>query len=215
VVIFDIDPEEGRNTAAELSLLGRTDFIEVDVGSEESVSRGFRKVRAGHQAIDAVVNNAGISGQFGDPIGYLDLGDWNRTLAVNLTSIVLTTKNALPVFRGGRGAIVNISSTRFLQSEKNTFAYTASKGGIVSLTHALGVSLGPDIRVNCISPGWIDTRAEPLRREDHEQHPAGRAGKPEDVAALAAFLLSEEAAFITGQNFIVDGGMTRKMIYVE
>lgn len=215
VIIFDNDADEGRKTAAELGRLGPTDFIEVDVGSEESVAEGFRKVHAGYQVIDAVVNNAGISGSFGTAIAHLDIGQWNRILAVNLTSIVLTTKNAFPIFREGKGAIVNIASTRFLQSEKNTFAYTASKGGIVSLTHALGVSLGPDIRVNCISPGWIDTKSEPLRREDHEQHPAGRVGKPEDVGALAAFLLSEKAAFITGQNFIVDGGMTRKMIYAE
>ncbi len=215
VVIFDLDRDEGMRTAAELSFLGRTEFIEVDVGSEDSVNRGFRKVHADLGPVDALVNNAGISGQFGSPIGYLDMGEWNRILAVNLTSIVLTTKNAFPLFRGGKGAIVNIASTRFLQSEKNTFAYTASKGGIVSLTHALGVSLGPDIRVNCISPGWIDTKGEPLSREDHEQHPAGCVGKPEDIAALAAFLLSGEASFITGQNFIVDGGMTRKMIYAE
>jgi len=124
-------------------------------------------------------------------------------------------KHSYPLFRGSKGAIVNISSTRFLQSEKNTFAYSASKGGVVSLTHSLAVSLGPLIRVNCISPGWIDTKGEPLRPEDHAQHPAGRVGRPQDIASLASYLLSEEAGFITGQNFIVDGGMTRKMIYAE
>ena len=122
------------------------------------------------------------------------------------------------------GAIVNIASTRALQSEPDTEAYAASKGGIVTLTHALAVSLGPAIRVNCISPGWIDVRApqkagrwdpSPLRPLDHAQHPAGRVGQAENVAALAEFLLSADAGFITGQNFVVDGGMTRKMIYAD
>ncbi|HEX6929117.1 MAG TPA: SDR family oxidoreductase, partial [Gammaproteobacteria bacterium] len=100
-------------------------------------------------------------------------------------------------------------------------AYAASKGGVIALTHALALSLGPRIRVNSISPGWIDVRepeekhAEPLRDIEHSQHPAGRVGEPRDIAALAAFLLSPDAAFMTGQNVIADGGMTRKMCYVD
>ncbi|HQI02452.1 MAG TPA: SDR family oxidoreductase [Deltaproteobacteria bacterium] len=215
VVIFDIDRDEGIRAASELEAIGRIDFIDADVGSEESVYRAFQKVHADYGQIDAVVNNAGIAEGFGSPIEHLDIGRWNRVLAVNLTSIALMAKHSYPLFRGSKGAIVNISSTRFLQSEKNTFAYSASKGGVVSLTHSLAVSLGPLIRVNCISPGWIDTKGEPLRPEDHAQHPAGRVGRPQDIASLASYLLSEEAGFITGQNFIVDGGMTRKMIYAE
>jgi NAD(P)-dependent dehydrogenase (short-subunit alcohol dehydrogenase family) len=215
VVVFDIDRDVGVKTAIELGSIGKVDFIDVDVGSEESVCRAFRKVHADFRLIDAVVNNAGISEGFGSPIEYLDIGQWNRVLAVNLTSIALTAKYAYPLFRNAKGAFVNISSTRFLQSEKNTFAYSASKGGVVSLTHALAMSLGPSIRVNCISPGWIDTKGEPLRAQDHSQHPAGRVGRPEDIASLASYLLSDDAEFITGQNFIVDGGMTRKMIYIE
>ncbi len=120
--------------------------------------------------------------------------------------------------------IVNIASTRAMQSEPHTEAYSATKGGLVALTHALAMSLGPDVRVNCISPGWIavsewkkrsQRKAADLRQEDHAQHPAGRVGIPGDVAALVAFLISYEAGFITGQNFVVDGGMTKKMIYVE
>jgi NAD(P)-dependent dehydrogenase (short-subunit alcohol dehydrogenase family) len=99
----------------------------------------------------------------------------------------------------------------------DTESYSASKGGIVALTHALAVSLGPDIRVNCVSPGWIETKDQgALRRKDHAQHPAGRVGKPQDIAAIVFWLLDrEQSGFVTGANFVVDGGMTRKMIYVE
>jgi NAD(P)-dependent dehydrogenase (short-subunit alcohol dehydrogenase family) len=156
------------------------------------------------------------------PVTKLTLAAWNRTLAVNLTGAFLMAKHAAPHLRRARGAIVNIASTRALQSEPDTEAYSATKGGIVALTHALAVSLGPDVRVNCVSPGWIDVsgrqktrkrRQARLSRADHLQHPAGRVGTPEDVAALVAYLLADEAGFVTGQNFVCDGGMTRKMIY--
>jgi NAD(P)-dependent dehydrogenase (short-subunit alcohol dehydrogenase family) len=127
----------------------------------------------------------------------------------------------MPLLREHRGSIVNIASTRALQSEPQTEAYAASKGGLVAFTHALSVSAGPEVRVNCINPGWIDTRpastkkAEPLREIDHQQHPAGRVGKPADVAALVAFLVGPQADFITGQAWAVDGGMTKRMIYAD
>jgi len=102
-------------------------------------------------------------------------------------------------------------------SEPGNEAYAATKGGLVALAHALAMSLGPDVRVNCISPGWIMTGdSGSLRRKDHVQHPVGRVGKPQDIAEMVAFLLDgEQSGFITGANFIVDGGMTRKMIYEE
>jgi NAD(P)-dependent dehydrogenase (short-subunit alcohol dehydrogenase family) len=99
----------------------------------------------------------------------------------------------------------------------NTESYSATKGGLVALTHALAISLGPEVRVNCVSPGWIETKnyAE-LRRKDHRQHPVGRVGKPQDIAEIVAWLLDgKRSGFVTGANFVVDGGMTRKMIYVE
>lgn len=125
---------------------------------------------------------------------------------------------------GARGAVVNIASTRAVQSEPDTEAYDASKGGLVALTHALAMSLGPEVRVNAVVPGWIDVRAlrkpslrddSPLTREDHAQHPCGRVGRPEDVAAMVLYLCSEAAGFVTGACFTVDGGMTRKMMYEE
>jgi NAD(P)-dependent dehydrogenase (short-subunit alcohol dehydrogenase family) len=134
-------------------------------------------------------------------------------IGVNLSGAFLAAKYCAPHLRRARGAIVNIASTRALQSEPDTEAYAASKGGLVALTHALAISLGPEVRVNCVSPGWIAKGK--LRRKDHAQHPVGRAGRPEDVAALVDFLLSDESGFVTGQNFVIDGGMTRKMIYLE
>ena len=115
----------------------------------------------------------------------------------------------------GGGVIINIASTRALMSEPDSEAYAASKGGIVALTHALAASLAPDrIRVNCISPGWIETGDySQLREEDHHQHLSGRVGRPDDIARACLFLSSSENDFINGENIVIDGGMTRRMIY--
>ncbi|MDQ3233009.1 MAG: SDR family oxidoreductase, partial [Pseudobdellovibrionaceae bacterium] len=151
----------------------------------------------------------------------LSLKEWREILDTNLTSYFLFAKLCVESLKASHGCIVNIASTRALQSEADTEAYATSKGGIVALTHALAISLGPDVRVNCISPGWIDTRdastkkQEPLKPSDHQQHPAGRVGEPEDVAEFVHWLVDQQKGFITGQNFILDGGMTRKMIYEE
>jgi NAD(P)-dependent dehydrogenase (short-subunit alcohol dehydrogenase family) len=154
----------------------------------------------------------------------LELEQWQRRIDVNLTGAFLMAKHSIPHLRQRRGSIVNIASTRALQSEPNSEAYAATKGGLLALTHALAMSLGPDVRTNSISPGWIDVRAwqanapsepQPLSATDHEQHPSGRVGKPEDVAAMVAYLVSPDARFVTGQNFVIDGGMTRKMIYED
>ena len=170
------------------------------------------------------MNNAAIARAPRVPVEQLTLESWNRQLGVNLTGAFLMAKHAAPHLRATRGAIVNVASTRALQSEANTEAYSASKGGLVALTHALAMSLGPDVRVNCVSPGWIDVSGWQKRSQrkqvalsaaDHAQHPAGRVGTPADIAAMVAYLLSDAAGFVTGQNFVVDGGMTKKMIYVE
>lgn len=214
VAIFDRDLVAGQTTAAELE--HRACFFQVDVSKEASVVDGIAAVKHTAGRIDALVNNAGISDPSSGPIETLSLERWNQVIATNLTGYFLCSKHALPLLRQQAGsAIVNIASTRALQSEPDSEAYAASKGGIVALTHALAVSAGSAVRVNCISPGWIDTGDGKLREVDHAQHPAGRVGVPEDVATLTAFLLSKDAEFITGQNFIVDGGMVRKMMYAD
>jgi hypothetical protein len=221
VFLADVDAEAGQACLAEWNEPERLRFAAVDVADEDAVRGAVQTCVEAFGGIGGLVNNAGI-GLPPTPPEALTLPDWNRVLAVNLTGSFLAAKHAAPYLRATRGAIVNIASTRALQSEPGTEAYSASKGGIVALTHALAVSLGDAIRVNCISPGWIETgpwqkpgqRHEPEHSQaDRTQHPAGRVGVPEDVAALAAFLLSPAADFITGQNYIVDGGMTRKMIY--
>lgn len=195
--------------------------LEGDAADEAAVSGAVSRAVGTFGRLDAVVSNAGIGA--GGSVETLPLERWNRVLATNLTAAFLLAKHAAAPLREARGAIVLIASTRALQSEPNTEAYSASKGGLVALAHALAASLGPDIRVNAVSPGWIETgpwkkasaRVEPRHSEaDRLQHPVGRVGVPEDVAALVAFLVSDAAGFITGQNYIVDGGMTRKMIYV-
>ncbi len=188
-------------------------FVRTDVSSEPSVRACVQAVLGKLGRLDALINNAGIAAPDNGPVEKLALEEWHRRVGTNLTGVFLMTKHCVPHLRAARGAIVNIASTRALQSEPGTEAYAASKGGVVALTHALAISLGPKVRVNCISPGWIAHRK--LRKKDHAQHPVGRAGRDADIAALAAFLLSEAAGFITGQNFVVDGGMTRKMIYLD
>lgn len=221
VAFADVDDEAGRETEEELRAFGDVRFVHADVGVEEQAARLIRETWAAFSRLDALVNNAGI--ELRKPVEDVTLEEWNRVLGTNLTAVFLCAKHAVRPLRASKGAMVNIASTRALQSEGNTEAYSASKGGVVAITHALAMSLGPDIRVNCISPGWIDTsqwkkrtRRKPSRiaPEQHAQQPVGRVGRPEDIADMVAYLLSEQAGLITGQNFVVDGGMTRKMIYL-
>lgn len=222
VAIFEKDAEAGEEVVRTSGDTVR--FFKTDTSDEASVQQAVAGTLQAFGAIDGLVNNAGIADPTAAPVEELSLEDWNRVIGVNLTGYFLCAKHAVRHLRMRKGAIVNIASTRALQSEPDTLAYSASKGGVVALTHALAISLGPDVRVNCISPGWIvvseykkssKRQAPDLRPEDHAQHPVGRAGVPADIAHLTCFLLSDDAGFITGQNIVADGGMTRKMIYLE
>jgi len=222
VAMIDADGEALEETQKTLESLGLLLSVQADVSLENDVRRAVETTLERFGQLDFLVNNAGIS-EF-TPFDDLTLEGWQRVLDTNLTATFLFTKYAAPHLREARGAIVHIASTRALMSEPNSEAYAASKGGIVALTHALAISLGPLVRVNCVSPGWIETRdrQKASKRqevkhipEDLEQHPVGRVGTPEDVAALVAFLCSSDSGFITGQNYVLDGGMTRKMIYAE
>jgi len=224
VVVFDINRERGAHVAAAIEHEHGVESLALagDTGSEDDVRAGVDEIRQRFGRLDALVNNAGNPDPSSVSLDQLERTMWDRYLEVNLTGYFLVAKHAVPLLRERCGAIVNIASIHALQSDTDhNMAYAATKGGIVAFTHALALSEGPRVRVNCISPGWIDVRDEeerrssPLRDIDHAQHPAGRVGLPRDVAALTAFLLSDEAGFITGQNFIADGGMTRKMIFAK
>jgi NAD(P)-dependent dehydrogenase (short-subunit alcohol dehydrogenase family) len=188
-------------------------FVPTDVADEAAVGNLIESIEAEEGRLDALICNAGF--MIRKPLGALSLAEWQSVIGTNLTSTFLLARDALSLLRASHGAIVTIASTRAHQSEPNTESYAASKGGLLALTHALAISLGPDVRANCVSPGWIDTKGSDLGAEDHAQHPAGRVGRVEDVASLIAWLVGPESGFVTGSEFVIDGGMTRKMIYAE
>ncbi|MCA9839081.1 MAG: SDR family oxidoreductase [Trueperaceae bacterium] len=220
VLICDLDEEAGQETVEELG--EGLEFIQADVCREEDVKRVISKTVSSFGELSALVNNTGMG--ISKAVTELSLSEWNKVINTNLTSAFLFSKYSAAYLKKARGGIVNIASTRALMSEANTEAYAASKGGILALTHALAISLGPDVRVNAISPGWIDVsdwqksvnRKPPHHSEaDKAQHPVGRVGGPEDIAEMVYYLLSDKAGFISGQNFVIDGGMTKKMIYID
>ncbi len=228
VLLADVLVEVGRKTAAELNRDfgesgARAVFAKCDVSSEVQVAAAVKIAVKEFGRLDALVNNAGMANPYNTPVEKLPLAEWNRKIAVNLTGPLLLAKHTVPFLRHapGGGAIVNISSTRAIQSEPNGETYNSTKAGLLGLTRSLAISLGPKIRVNAICPGWVDTRPEKAilaaaKRENHAQHPVGRVGRPADIAELALFLVEgPRSGFITGQTFVCDGGMTVKMIYEE
>jgi NAD(P)-dependent dehydrogenase (short-subunit alcohol dehydrogenase family) len=201
----------------------RVSFAVTDVADPQSVAAWLAQTIHDLACPTVLVNNAGF--MIRKPFLDLPLADFDAVLNVNLRGTFICSQLVAREMakRGIHGAIVNIASTRAFMSEPDTEGYTASKGGIVALTHGMAMSLAPQrIRVNSISPGWIETRdwqyagrsEEPQHsREDREQHAVGRVGTPEDIAEACLYLA--EAGFVTGQNLIVDGGMSVKMIYAE
>jgi NAD(P)-dependent dehydrogenase (short-subunit alcohol dehydrogenase family) len=219
VVIFDRDRDAAEDAADEHGVRACVGSVAYEADVARAVTDA---VALGNGALDIVINNAAIANPTNAPLEQMQLADWQRVIDVNLTGTFLVARAAAAHLRRAKGAIVNLTSTRAFMSEPHTEAYAATKGGIVALTHALAATLGPDVRVNAIAPGWIatdawrprkDRHAPALRPVDHEQHTVGRVGMAEDIAALAVYLASREAGFVTGQTFVVDGGMTTKMIY--
>jgi len=215
VVIADIDRNLGLVLEKEIKKSnGEVSFFYTDVSKPKDIKKLMEFTINRYGKIDILINNAGIS-EWANPYE-LDVEKWDYIINVNLRSVFLCSREAAKHMRNtGGGAIVNMASTRAFMSEPNTEAYSASKGGIVALTHALAVSFADDnIRVNSISPGWIETGDySKLREIDHKQHLSGRVGKPDDIGNMCLFLTDDRNDFINGENIIVDGGMTKKMIY--
>ena len=198
-------------------------LLTCDVGREGEVAKAFERIAEwlGGQPLHCLVNNSGIADPYCGPLEDVALTDWQAWIDASLTAAFLVSRAALPHLRRADSAsIANISSTRAVMSEPESFAYAAAKGGIDALTHSMAVTLGPKIRANAIRPGWIETgpwqksaaRSHPEHRDkDRDQHPVGRIGTPEDIAGAVDYL--HGAGFVTGQHLNVDGGMTVKMIY--
>ncbi len=185
------------------------DYFVGDIADERVLEAFAAKVIAEHGAIDYLVNNACLSKGGLNSCSY---EDFNYVLRVGVSAPFRLTQLFRDHLNPG-ASIVNISSTRQRMSQADTESYTAAKGGISALTHAMAVTLAGKARVNAISPGWIDTTGTEFTGADASQHPAGRVGRPEDIANAVLFLCDPKNSFITGQDLTVDGGMTRQMIY--
>jgi NAD(P)-dependent dehydrogenase (short-subunit alcohol dehydrogenase family) len=229
VSIIDADRQAGRESLQVMREAGvEALFMAGDVSKPADVNRWLAQTRARLGCPDILVNNAGT--EIRKDVLRLSIAEFDRVIATNLRGTFICSQSVAKMMIGRgrstsaqRGAIINIASTRAFMSEPGTEGYTASKGGIVALTHGMAISLAKyRIRVNCISPGWIEVgdwqkaaRAKKPHhsKADREQHPVGRVGTPDDVARACQFI-AEDAGFMTGQNLVLDGGMTVKMIYV-
>lgn len=215
VILCDVLAVAGEELERLFQSLGyRAEFKALDVGEAEQVERVFTEIEETYGNIDVLINNAGIS-EWHDPLT-MPIETFDHIIATNLRSVFLCSREAAKRMKKG-GAIISMASTRAQMSEPFSEAYAASKGGIVSITHALAASFSPlNITVNCISPGWIHTGdVADLRPEDHAQHFSNRVGTVEDIARMCLFLANPENNFINGENITIDGGMTKKMMYEE
>ncbi|MBQ8316412.1 MAG: SDR family oxidoreductase [Lachnospiraceae bacterium] len=180
-----------------------------DIADKEVLETFAKEVTEKYGRVDVLVNNALPITKGIDECSY---EEFEYALAVGVTAPFYLTKLLVPFFSEG-ASVINISSSRDRMSQPQTESYTAAKGGIAALTHALAVSLSGKVRVNSISPGWIDTTGSTFSGPDAVQQPAGRVGNPLDIANMVLFLASEKAGFITGENICIDGGMTKLMVY--
>ena len=203
--------EAFRKEGAVVRIIDRTpgDWFVGDIGDRDTLEKFAAHVIETDGHIDFLVNNAPPPMKGIDACGF---EEFERALRIGVTAPFYLTKLFAPYFAPG-ASVVNLSSSRDRMSQAQTESYTAAKGGIAALTHALAVSLAGRVRVNSISPGWIDTADSRITGADALQQPVGRVGKPDDIAELILFLCSDKAGFITGENICADGGMTRLMIY--
>jgi NAD(P)-dependent dehydrogenase (short-subunit alcohol dehydrogenase family) len=211
IIVADTDDSKEKQLTAEIPELH---FIKTDMSCETDIMDLFQFIAKQFGSLDILINNVGIS--VFKPLTELSVTEWDKILNTNLRSAFICSREFARLRKPQTyGRIINIASTRHLMSEPGSEAYAASKGGLVSLTHALAASLqDKNLSVNCISPGWIHTgQPEELSETDKAQHFSKRVGNPADVARLSLYLCNPENDFITGQNLTIDGGMTKKMIY--
>lgn len=224
VIYTDRDSETGEETQ---TILAEQDlsahFLQADLSDQAQIERLARQTKdLAPSGLAVLVHNAAIANAHSANLFSEDPAAFDQVLAVNLAAPYHLTRLLKESLIQAGGSVINLASTRAYQSEPQSEGYAASKGGIVALTHAMAISLGEQgVRVNAIAPGWIDTTEWQKGRpgpatwpdEEHRQHPAGRIGRPADIAAACFFLASPDAGFITGQTLVIDGGMTHKMIY--
>lgn len=203
--------QQFRDHGARVHIIDKTpgDYYVGDISRQDVLEDFAAQVLAKEDHVDILVNNALPIMRGIDSCTY---EEFSYAMAVGVTAPFYLSKLFAPHFAPG-GSIINISSSRDRMSQPQTESYTAAKGGIAALTHALAVSLGPKVRVNSVSPGWIDTAYTVYEGPDADQQPVGRVGNPMDIANTVMFLCSQKAGFITGENICVDGGQTRLMIY--
>ncbi len=208
-VVADIDREAGKQ-------IKQVEFIETDVGNEASVIKLKKHVESKYGQIEALINNAADANPNNTPLSDLSLEEWNQKINTNLSSVFLMSKHFNEIIID-QGSIVNISSIRAYLAEENTEAYMAAKAGVLGLTRALAASLKHRLRVNSISPGWIQNPriSAEVTSQVESYHYSGRIGKFSDIANLALFLISDQASFITGQDLLVDGGASIRLSYPE
>jgi NAD(P)-dependent dehydrogenase (short-subunit alcohol dehydrogenase family) len=211
----DTDQAAGERLASRLG--AKALFFAGDIARESTLSAFSEAVVRRFGQVDYLVNNACLTRR--GLLSGCGFDDFNYVLAVGVTAPYMLTKLLLPYFTEN-AAIVNIASTRATMSQPDTESYTAAKGGISALTHALAMSLAGRVRVNSLSPGWIDTSRyhdgadlPAFSAQDAAQHPSGRVGEPLDIAKAVLYLCGDDAGFIDGENIVIDGGMTRQMIY--
>jgi len=224
VIFADRDQEAGAETETLLAEQGLSaHFILADLAEKEPIiSLARQTITLAPTGLSVLIHNAAIANAHAAHLFSSDPDAFDTVLSVNLAAPFHLTRLLKASLIQAGGCVINLASTRAYQSEPQSEGYAASKGGIVALTHALAISLGEQgVRVNAIAPGWIDTtkwqKGSPgpatWSIEEQRQHPAGRIGRPADIAAACFFLASPDAGFITGQTLVIDGGMTRKMIY--